>query len=146
MTRPLLALAALFFALNGCARKIDEIPDPNEVQVQVTAEMQSLFAEGREARAWLSNSGNVLFEMGNQAGREWTEKLYAAGASVVKVCDANAIEEGKTGEISAMLGVGYPDDPARRAALLKVVNELAAVTDNDEYRDIGQKFDILTVD
>ncbi len=139
-------LAAFALAGLGCAKKTDEIADPTEVSVQVAQEMEKAFAEGREARSWLGTPGNVLFEMGNAEGREWTDRLYAAGATVVKICEADRIAENQTGEISATLGVGFPDSPAKRAELLKVFNQLEEATDNEPSKDMGQKFEMVSVD
>jgi hypothetical protein len=146
MVRAALFTIFALFALSGCARKISDIPEPSEVSVQVSQEMEKAFAEGREARVWLATPGNVLFEMGNETGREWTEKLYAAGADVVKVCDADKIDEGSAGEISATLAIGIPGDSAKRKTLFVVLNELEEATDHETSKDVGQRFEMVNVD
>ncbi|HRF60319.1 MAG TPA: hypothetical protein PLH94_10470 [Fimbriimonadaceae bacterium] len=140
MKRVLLMLVVVF-AVFGCGVQGTEtiVAGPSKEDV-------ASFDTGKEARAWLATPGNGLFEMGNDEGRKWVDRFYAAGAPSVRICDPSKLTEESTGEIAATIGIEFPTGKAERERVLAVVNELEKLADYDLSKDTGQKFVLLNVD
>lgn len=129
-------------ALSGCRSAETATASDSS---SAAAEEATWFANGKEARQWLSTPGNVLFEMGNDTGRQWVERFYAAGATSVRICEADKIDTGPA-EISAMIGVGLPTDPNKRKQIWPLVNEFEDFTGHDRSTDNGQTHIVFSVD
>jgi hypothetical protein len=96
-----------------------------------------------EAKAWLGepNKRRGFFKWGREAPLKFVNDLYAKGAKKVTVAEIE--NDPDLGEVGTHLVVTLPDEPARRKAVLDLINEQFA--DEDEPRkDHGQKYELLT--
>lgn len=139
--KPVILLLLILGVAVGCG-----VQGSETITVRQADEGKQLFDRGQEARAWLATPGNSLFEMGNDEGKKWVEKFYAAGAPSVRICDASKLTEESKGEIAALIGIGFPTGKEERAQVLAAVNELEKLIDDDPSMDTGQTFVLLSVD
>lgn len=102
--------------------------------------------DAREYYDFAKYPKNRTFEMPPQWAREFTVKLYAAGAPHVWVTRISASEIGETTiNMSDDLLIVLPSDPAKR----KAVFELYSSTFEDEelkFPDVGQKYIHIVAD
>ncbi len=90
-----------------------------------------------EARAWLREERNVLFEGEKQAVRALVDELYAGGAERVWV---TGIESLGGMRVSASMALALPEEREARSALFARRAEFYGEAGDEGTQDVGQRY------
>ncbi len=116
---------------------------PSAAEINQFVEEALKEAPHAEARAWLADSRNMLFEGDRDYVKKLVEDFYAAGASDVRM---TGISEIGGRQVSASFVVFLPTDASARARCFEIYNRYNTDMGEDAEKDVGAKYLFLSFD